>query len=141
MSVRPNWRDINVVDLTDEEVEQLTQQEQRWCLDLLCERARLKAEPAAEPVPVPTLDEAPVKFSRAQIDEAEIAIVDNGRRILVYPCEGANDDCFAGELLNPTEREMRGQGHISCLWDCSNVVALEGVKPLATPLNDGEGLS
>lgn len=124
MSVRPNWRDIHVVDLTDEEVAQMSDEETRFTLDLLHERWLLKTAPAPEPV----VEAERQTFTRAQIDAAEIAIVDRDRRILIYPGEGANDDCYAGELLNPTDREMRGQGHISCLWACSKVVALEGVN-------------
>jgi hypothetical protein len=39
--VRENWRAIDVVDLTDAEVELMSDAEVRWCLDLLRER-RLK---------------------------------------------------------------------------------------------------
>lgn len=68
----------------------------------------------------------PVASSEASdIDRAKIAVMVSGARIKIYPGEGADADCFAGELLNPTEREMRGNGHISCMWDRSKVVILE----------------
>ena len=64
-------------------------------------------------------------MTREEIDAAEIAVMQGGARIWVYSGEGADDDCFAGELINPTEREMLGNGHVSCLWNCSQVVGLE----------------
>lgn len=129
MSIRPNWREINVVDLTDEEVDQMSDEEARWCNDLLHERWLLKSAPPQDVI----VEQPPQTFTRAQIDAADIAVVDRGRRIWIYPGEGHGEDCFAGELINPTRREMRGQGHISCLWDCSKVVALEGVNAAYTP--------
>lgn len=63
------------------------------------------------------------------IDSARIAVMRSGARIAVIPHEGANADCFAGELIDPTEREMLGGGHVSCMWDRSQVVAIEGPHP------------
>ena len=63
------------------------------------------------------------------IDCAEIAVMVSGIRILIYPGEGADRDCFAGEKLNPTERELRMNTHVSCMWDRSQVVALEPPTP------------
>lgn len=119
-NVRPNWREIPVVDLTDAELAQMPPDQLRWCLDLLRER-RLQAgapAPAVEPEPKPA---APL-----DIDRAAVAIMDSGIRIRIYPGEGFNAESFAGEIINPTEQEMRGHGHVSCCWDRAKVVALEG---------------
>jgi hypothetical protein len=118
VSGRPNWRDLPVTELTDDEVAAMSDLEQRWCLDLLCERQKLLttelAELATASSPVP-LD----------IDAASIAIMASGIRIRIYPGEGFSAECFAGEIINPTEQQMRGHGHVSCCWDRSKVVALE----------------
>lgn len=55
-----------------------------------------------------------------------IVIMASGARIRIIPGEGFGDDCFAGELLNPTEKERRGGAHWSSLWLRSKIVALEG---------------
>ena len=64
-------------------------------------------------------------MTRAEIDRAYIAVLENGGRVLVYAGEGADDDCFAGDLLDPPEKMARLGAHVSCLWDCSKVVSLD----------------
>lgn len=51
--VRPNWREIPVVDLTNAEVDQMSNAEVRWCLDLLVKRRRDMETPAADESPLP----------------------------------------------------------------------------------------
>jgi hypothetical protein len=121
--VRSNWRDIPVVDLTDAEVALMSPADLRHCHDLLHARHMNAATPSAETEAV----ESPVELD---IDAAEFAIIADGRRIKVYPGEGASPDSFAGELINPTLQEVIGQGHISCLWDRSKVVLVEGNSSL-----------
>ncbi|MEG3086206.1 hypothetical protein [Sphingomonas sp. PB4P5] len=64
-------------------------------------------------------------MTKLDIDAARIAVLDSGERVLIYAGEGADDDCFAGELLDPPERMARLGMHVSCLWDHSKVVSLE----------------
>lgn len=134
MVERPNWRDIPVIELTDEEVAQMSPEEQRWCSDLLFERHQ-RSLPAIE---ADQQIDSPATFDPSEIDRAEFAFLADGRRIRVYPGEGADEQCFAGELLNPTKLEMRGQGHISCMWDRSKVTSLE-FSARATPKEQADG--
>ncbi len=64
-------------------------------------------------------------MTRDEIDRAGIAVMKSGARIIVYAGEGADDDSFAGELIDPPEKMARLGLHVSCMWDCSKVVALE----------------
>lgn len=115
--IRSNWRNIDILELTGVEVAQMTPEEKRWCSDRLLERHRLLHEPAAV--------EETVEPEPIDIDGAAIVVMASGDRIRVIPGEAFDENSFAGELLNPTERQMRGQGHISCLWDRSKVARVE----------------
>jgi hypothetical protein len=96
--------------------------ELRWCGDLLYKRhLKLTQPPPDEP--------APVADEPMDIDSADVAVMSTGIRIRIYPGEGAGPESFAGEIINPTDRQMRGQGHVSCLWDRAKVVRLEGLRP------------
>lgn len=111
----------------------MTPEEERWCSDLLyqrylqsvasCEVSNPEEVAASQGAPEPVRT-----FTRVEIDRAEIVTTDSGLRIWVYSGEGADADSFAGEIINPTERQMRGNGHVSCLWDCSKVISLEGAR-------------
>ena len=123
--IRPNWREIDILDLTDAEVALMTDEEVRWCSDLLVKRHFAKAAPAPAPieaVEAPTAE--PLNF-----EPWAFAVTDGGARIRIWPNESSDPRCFTGELLNPTEREMRGQAHISTLWDRSKVVRIEPEIP------------
>lgn len=67
-----------------------------------------------------------------------IAVMKSGRRISIYQGEGLDEDCFAGEALNPTDRELRMNTHISCMWDRSKVDRLEPCLP-GEPDYGGDG--
>lgn len=125
--VRPNWRDIDILELTDAEEAQMTDEEQRWCSDRLLERHRLLHEPASAEE---TIEPEPI-----DIDGAAVVVMESGDRIRIIPGEGFDENSFAGELLNPTERQMRGQGHMSCLWDRSKVAQVEA----RTAARSGDG--
>lgn len=73
-------------------------------------------------------------MTRAEIDQAGIAVMESGARIIIYEGEGADDDCFAGELIDPPEKMARMGLHVSCMWDCAKVVSLE-----PRHLDKGEG--
>jgi hypothetical protein len=60
------------------------------------------------------------------IDSAKIAVMQSGKRILIFPGEGADEDCFAGIILDPTTEDMRHHGHVSCMWDRTKVASLQG---------------
>lgn len=119
--IRPDWRNIPVVDLTDDEVALLTDQEFRWVLDLLIERrqrAEMPASVAATPLPVDPADE--------RFDELGIALMGSGERIWIYPGEHEVEGAFAGEKLGPlTDKEIRSNSYVSCFWDRSKVVGFE----------------
>ena len=66
------------------------------------------------------------------IDAGGIAVMDSGERIFIYPGEGADDDCFAGEMLNPPEKMARLGVHVSCCWDRSKVIRIDPT-PKDTP--------
>lgn len=68
-----------------------------------------------------------------------IAVMKSGVRISIIQGEGADEECFAGELLNPTEREHRLNLHISCLWDHSRIERIEPCGP-EEPDYGGTGL-
>jgi hypothetical protein len=128
---RPNWREIDVVDLRDSEVALMTDDENRWCNDLLHQRHLKLTSSQVAAVQSPPSD--PI-----DIDAADIAVMDCGIRILIYPGEGFSAQSFAGEIINPTERQMRGHGHVSCLWDRSKVVRL-GQPPFPNPRTPTKG--
>lgn len=67
-----------------------------------------------------------------------IAVMKSGRRISIYPGEGWDDECFAGEALAPTERELRMNSHVSSMWDRSKMERLEPCSP-GEPDYGGEG--
>lgn len=75
-------------------------------------------------------------MTKEEIERAAVVVMESGTRIRVYPGEGFDDDCFAGEIVSPTEREMRGQGHVSCLWDCSKVADADPL-PLNSSVKEG----
>lgn len=68
-----------------------------------------------------------------------IAVMKSGRRISIYQGEGADDDCFAGEALDPTEKELRMNTHVSCMWDRAKVDRLEPCRP-GEPDYGGDGM-
>jgi hypothetical protein len=118
--VRANWRQIDVVDLTDAEVDQMTDAESRWCSDLLVKRhlARMAPPPVEQDQPP---DPEPLDF-----DKPGIAVMDTGIRILLYPGEHEVEGAFAGEKLPPlTSREIASNSYVSCLWDRSKVLRIE----------------
>lgn len=58
-------------------------------------------------------------------DQPGIAVFDSGARVFIYPGEHEIGGCFAGVLLNPTERELQMNAHVSCLWDRSKVARID----------------
>lgn len=124
-AVRANWREIDIMDLTDAEVDLMTDEESRWCSDLLVKRFLAKQQ--ADPI-IPTDVAQPEPLD---IDAGGVAVMASGIRIRIYPFEGHCPDSFAGEIISPTERQTRGNGHVSCLWDRSQVVSLEPAQGIA----------
>lgn len=56
-----------------------------------------------------------------------IAVFASGARVSIYSGEAETEVTFSGELLNPSERELRMNTHVSCFWDRSKVIRIERV--------------
>lgn len=122
-TIDPDWRNKPFGELTEAEIDQMDERETRWYLDWLGDQRKKPAPEAAAPT------QESINPDDPRFDGPNIAIMDSGIRIWIYPGEHEVAGAFAGEKLPPlTDKEIRSNSYVSVFWDRSKVAAFEARK-------------